>query len=86
MVYSNDHVGDINRFFDLASKQMKISRDIQWTWKFYANRDFVSIPNYNHQTIIKITSDTEQIEEMTLEIENDPDDTENQNENIVWMT
>ena len=26
--YSNDHAGDVHRFFDLASKQIKVSRDI----------------------------------------------------------
>ena len=81
--YSNDHAGDVYRFFDLASKGIVISRDVQWTGKFYANGDYVSIPNYNQNATIKITGDKGQIEEMTQESENDPDETENQKENIV---
>ena len=53
--------------------------------KFYANRNYVSIPNYNQNATIKITGGAGQIEEMTQEIENDPDETGNQNENIVQM-
>ena len=55
--YSNDHAGDVYRFFDLALKQIKISRDVCWTGKFYANRDYVSISNYNQNTTIKIRGD-----------------------------
>ena len=84
--YSNDHAGDVYKFFHLASNQIKISRDVLWTGKFYINRDYVSIPNYNQNGTIKITGHTGQIQELTQEIENDPDETEYQNENIVWMT
>ena len=59
---------------------------MHWTGKFHANGNYVSIYNYNQNATIKITGDTGQIEEMTQEIENDPDKTENQNENIVQMT
>ena len=49
---------------------------MQWTIKFYANGDYVSIANYNQNATIKITGDTGQIEEITQEIENDLDETE----------
>ena len=63
--YSNDHAGDIYRFFDLASKRIKVSRNVQWTGKFYANRDYISIPNYNQNATIKSKGDKGQIKEMT---------------------
>ena len=81
--YSNDYIGDGYRCFDLACKQIKMSRNVRWTGKSYASGNYVSIPNYNQNAVIKITGDTRQIEEMTQEIENDPDETDNQNENTV---
>ena len=84
--YSNDQAGDVCRFFNLASKQIKITRDVRWTGKFCANGKYVSIPNYNQNTTLKISGDMGQIEEITQEIENDPVETENQNDNIVCMT
>ena len=42
--------------------------------------------NYNQNATIKITGNKGQIEEITQEIENDPDETENHNEKKVWMT
>ena len=29
--YSNDHAGDLYGFYDIAFKQIKISRDVQWS-------------------------------------------------------
>ena len=35
--YLNTHAGDVFQFFDIATKQMKISRDVRWTGKFYVD-------------------------------------------------
>ena len=58
MGYSNGHAGDVYRFFDIASKRIKISRDVQWSVKFYVNREYVIIPNDNKNATIQITGDT----------------------------
>ena len=57
-IISNDHAGDVYIFFNLASKQIKIGRDVRWTGEFYANRNYyISIPNYNQNATVKITND-----------------------------
>ena len=73
-------------FFDIASKQIQISRDVQWSGKFHANGEYVSIPNYNQNTTIQITGDTGHVVGMTQGTEYDPDELENQNMNKVRMT
>ena len=86
MANSNDHAGDVYRFYDIFSEQIKISRDVQKSGKLYANGEHVSIPNYNQNIMIQITGNTCYIEEITEETENHPKETENENMITVRMT
>ena len=50
--YSNKHAGDNYGnnygFFDIVTKQINASRELRWTRKFYAEGNYINIPN-NHQ-------------------------------------
>ena len=48
--YSNNHAGDVFQFFDNATKQIKISRDVRWTGKFYTDGNYIDIPNYHQNS------------------------------------
>ena len=52
--YSNNHGRDVFQFFDIATKQIKISRDARWTGKFYADGNYINIPNYHQNSTINI--------------------------------
>ena len=52
--YSKTHAGDVFQFFDIATKQMKISRDVRWTRKFYADGNYIEISNYHQNSKIYI--------------------------------
>ena len=78
--YSNTHAGDAFQFSDIATKQMKISRDVRWTGEFYANGNYIEIPNYHQNAKIDILDIREEIgvleetkpeNENKVEIEND---------------
>ena len=70
---TNTHAGDIFRIFDFATKQMKISRDVKWTGKFYADGNYIEIPNYYQNSkinILDIREENEILEETKQENEN----------------
>ena len=59
---------------------MKISRDVRWTGKFYADGNYIKIPNYHQNSKINILDireenetlgETEQENEKKVEEEND---------------
>ena len=83
--YSNNHTGDVYRFYDVESKRIKISRDVRWTGKFYANSDYVSIPNYDQNAMIRATRGN-RLNENTSETESTSDNQETTVDNTIRVT
>ena len=52
--YLNNPTGDIFQFFNIATKQIKISRGVRWTRKFYADVNYIDITNYHQNSMINI--------------------------------
>ena len=61
---------------------MKISRDVRWTGKFYADSNYIKIPNYHQNSKIEILDIKEKNEKLEETLQENENEVEEENDRV----